>query len=215
MYVFKSFCLLLLAGTVLPALADEHRHHGAHEHGVGILNIAQEGPGLQIELDSPAVNIVGFEHAPNSEEEHEALDSELARLRDGAALFMLPVEAGCRLVSVDVKTPMAGYEGSEAHAVDAHDDEHQAAHHEAGEHRDGHDPAGEEGAHDEGNEHEAAHADIDAAWHFTCEQPDRLDRVGVRLFDVFPRTQRLQVQYITEKQQGAASLDASQPEVRF
>lgn len=215
MHVFKSFCQLLLAGTMLPALAEEHRQHGAHEHGVGILNIAQEGTGLQIELDSPAVNIVGFEHAPNGEEEHEALDSELVRLRDGAALFILPVEAGCRLVSVDVKTPLAGHEGGEAHSVDAHDDEHQAAHHEKGEHRDGHDHAGKEGEHEEGHEHEAAHADIDAAWRFICEHPDMLDGISVRLFDVFPRTQRLQVQYITEKQQGAASLDASQPELRF
>ena len=202
MYVFKSFCLLLLAGTVLPALADEHRHHGAHEHGVGILNIAQEGPGLQIELDSPAVNIVGFEHAPNSEEEHKALESALARLRDGTALFALPGNAGCRQVSAEANTPLADHEDSETH-------------HEEGKHHDGHDHEGKEGEYEEGHEHEAAHADIDAAWHFTCEHPDMLDGISVRLFNIFPRTQRLQVQYITEKQQGAASLDASQPEVRF
>ena len=215
MHVIKSFCLLLLAGAMLPALAEEHRQFGAHEHGVGILNIAQEGAGIQIELDSPAVNIVGFEHAPNSEEEHETLDSALAKLRDGTALFILPGEAGCRLMSADAKTPLADHEGGEAHSVDTHDDQHHEAHHEEGEHHNSHDHGGEEGEHEEGHEHEVAHADIDATWHFTCEQPDRLDRVGVRLFDVFPRTQRLQVQYITEKQQGAASLDASQPEVRF
>jgi hypothetical protein len=202
MYIFKSFCLLLMAGILSPVLAEEHRQHGAHEHGVGILNIAQEGVELHIELDTPAVNIVGFEHVPNNEEEHEALENALERLRDGAALFVFPEEADCRLLSADAKTPLADHEGGEAHPVDTHDDEQHEAHHEEDEHHDGHD-------------HEAAHADIDAAWYFTCEHSDRLDRIGVRLFDVFPRTQRLQVQYITEKQQGAASLNAAQPELRF
>lgn len=214
MHVFKSFSLLLLVGTVLPALADEHRQHGAHEHGVGVLNIAQEGTGLHIELDSPAVNIVGFEHAPNSEQDHKALESALERLRDGTALFVLPGEAGCRLVNADATTPLTGSEEGEARPVDTHDDQHHKAHHEEGEHHDGYEHGGEEGDHEEGHKHEE-HADVDAAWHFTCEQPDRLDRIGVRLFDVFPSTQRLQVQYITKKQQGAASLNASQPEVRF
>lgn len=210
MHVFKSFCLLLLAGTLLPVLADEHRQHGAHEHGVCSLNIAQDGTGLQIELDSPAVNIVGFEHAPSSEEEHEALESALERLRDGAALFILSGEAGCRLVSADAKTPLADHEAGEAHPVDSHDDEHHEAHQEEREHHDGH-----EQEHEEGHEHEETHADIEAAWRFSCGHPEMLDRIGVRLFDVFPRMQRLQVQYITEKQQGAASLNASQPELRF
>lgn len=192
MYVYKSFYLsLLLAGAVVPVLADEHRHHGAHEHGVGTLNIAQEGSGLQIELESPAVNIVGFEHAPNSEEEHEALESALKKLKDGVAFFVLSEEAGCRLVSADVETPLAGHDDHD------HDEE------------DHHDHEGEE------HEHESAHADIDAAWQFTCEHPEMLNGVNVHLFDAFPKTQRLNVQYITEKQQGAASLDASHREVRF
>lgn len=203
MHVFNSIGLLLLAGAALPALAGEHRHHGAHEHGVGRLDIAQEGVELAISLDGPAVNIVGFEHAPNSDEDHKTLDNALARLRDGAALFVFPSEAACRLVDADVETPLAEHEEVEAHHDDAHHEAHQ-------DDRDDH-----EHEHEEAHEHEATHADIEAAWRFTCDRPDRLDRIDVRLFDAFPSTQRLQVQYITDKQQGAASLNAAQPELRF
>ena len=65
------------------------------------------------------------------------------------------------------------------------------------------------------DEHEDTHADITAVYRFTCAHPEALDRVEVRLFDHFPMTERLQVQYITEEHQGAAGLTASQSVVRF
>jgi ABC-type Zn2+ transport system substrate-binding protein/surface adhesin len=113
-------------------------------------------------------------------------------------------------VSADAKTSLSDHEEDEARHADSVTGEHHEAHPEEHEHHDGHEREVEED-----HQHEEAHADIDATWRFSCEQPDMLDRISVRLFDVFPRTQRLQVQYITEKQQGAASLNAAQPELRF
>ncbi|OQX34187.1 MAG: hypothetical protein B0D96_09980 [Candidatus Sedimenticola endophacoides] len=202
MKVFKSMLVLLLAASTPLVLADEQRQHGAHEHGVGKLDFAQEGTVLHIELDSPAVNIVGFEHAPNSEEDHETLERALAQLKDGATLFELPGTAGCRLVSADAHTPLVDHEEGEAH----HDDEHHEEHEPHNKH---------EQRHEESHEHEATHADITATWRFDCVHPEALDRVKVRVFEAFPRTERLLVQFITEKRQGAAELGASQPELRF
>ena len=202
MQVLKTVFPLLLAGSTLPLHAGEPRQHGAHEHGVGKLDIAQEGSELHIELDSPAANIVGFEHAPNSEEDHETLERALARLKDGAALFALPGAAGCRLVSADAHTPLVDHKEGEAH----HDDEHH----------EGHEPhAKHEQRHEESHEHEETHSDITAAWRFSCAHPEALDEVSVQLFKAFPMTERLQVQFITGKHQGAAELSASQPAVRF
>lgn len=56
----------LLLATSAGAAAGEHREHGAHEHGVAQLNLVLEGEKLLIELASPGVNIVGFEHAPGA-----------------------------------------------------------------------------------------------------------------------------------------------------
>jgi hypothetical protein len=61
----------------------EHRQHGAHVHGLAILNLALDGQQIRIELHSPAANIVGFEHAPASAVHHAALDQAVARLQDG------------------------------------------------------------------------------------------------------------------------------------
>jgi hypothetical protein len=205
MDAFKPIFLLLLAGSTLPLLADEHRQYGAHEHGVGELDIAQEGAALQIELDSPAVNIVGFEHTPKTEVDHETLEKALARLEDGAGLFRFPDAAGCRLVDADIATPLQDDEDGE--------DEHHAgdpARQEAREH------AEEHHAHEHSHGHEdETHADINATWRFSCAHPEALDRVGVQLFDAFPMTERLRVQFITGKHQGVAELTAGQPVLRF
>jgi hypothetical protein len=64
--------LALLPFTIAQA-ADEHDHDhehgslGAHEHGVARLDVAQEGTTLELDFNSPAMNIVGFEHAATSD----------------------------------------------------------------------------------------------------------------------------------------------------
>jgi hypothetical protein len=172
---------------------QEHRQHGAHEHGVGTMNIAREGKEVHIELDSPAANIVGFEHAPKTEADLDTLEDALARLRNGTRLFLFPDAAGCDLVDADVDTPLKEHEnGEEAY----HTEEHHA-------HEDSHEHQGER------------HADITATWHFSCAHPEVLERVSVQLFEAFPMTERLLVQFITGKRQGAAELSASQPDLRL
>ena len=184
---------------------QEHRQHGAHEHGVGKINIAQEGKEIHIELDSPAANIVGFEHIPKTELDRDSLTKALALLKNGTRLFLFPDAAECNLVDTDVATPLKEHEnGEEAHhAEDAlQQDERE---HTEGPH-----------VHEEGYEHQGeTHADITATWRFSCTHPEALDQVRVQLFEAFPMTERLQVQFITGKRQGAAELNASQPTLRF
>ncbi len=194
MQAFKPVFLLLLAGSALQLLADEHRQYGAHEHGLGKLDIAQEGAELLIELDSPAVNIVGFEHAPKSEQAHDTLEKALARLEDGAALFLFPDAAGCRLVDADIAKPLQNYEDVKKarQAVGEHradDPLHQGTKKYAQE--DGHKPEGE------------THTDITAAYRFSCAYPEALDQVRIQSFESFPMTEQLQVQFITGKHRGA------------
>ena len=44
----------------------EKRQLGSHEHGVSTLQIALEGQYIQMELESPANDIIGFEHLPKN-----------------------------------------------------------------------------------------------------------------------------------------------------
>ena len=47
---------------------------GAHVHGEAVLNVVQEGTNVFIEFESPAINLVGFEHAPINPEQKAAFD---------------------------------------------------------------------------------------------------------------------------------------------
>jgi len=60
----KSLPLVIaLAATQAQAELD------AHEHGVGVLNIAADGNTVEMELIAPGADIVGFEYEASSEEE--------------------------------------------------------------------------------------------------------------------------------------------------
>lgn len=168
------------------ASADEHREQGPHVHGVGHLNVVLDNNTLAIELDSPAANLVGFEHAPRDNAERAQREQVFAQLREGEALFVLPAAAGCRLDSVNVAEEGAGQ----------HEDE--ADHHH--------------GDADEGEHH---HSDINGHYRFHCDKPEVLKRIDVQLFEQFPATEKLEVQSIGPNGQGGGELSASDHYLRF
>ena len=176
--------ILTLMLNTGPVLADEHEHreHGAHEHGVAQLNIAQEGDTLQLELSSPAMNLVGFEHVPRNKQQQAAVKKAVASLQQGEQVFRLSPAAGCRLSKFDVDTSLL---------------EEEHGHHE--EH-------GKE-------EHEDEHADFDASYVFQCKKPTALQSIEVKLFKLFPGTEELEVQLLTDKGQRALELTPSNPSI--
>lgn len=94
--------------TDLPA---ETRSAGRHEHGSTTLGIAVEGQSLVIEIDGPVGNFIGFEQRPANEQQKQELARVLNVLRDGAALFLAPPGAQCRLQSAAVSPPDYGADG--------------------------------------------------------------------------------------------------------
>ena len=169
------------AAVLSAALVWGTGHAGSpHVHGVGQLDVAFETGELQIELRSPAADVVGFEHAPRTPEQRAALEQAMDRLEQGADLFALPPAADCRLAQAQARSP----HGSDAEGQ-GHDD-----HHDHG--------------HDHGH-HDGGHSEIEALYRFRCAAAPRW--VDVRLFEAFPGMQRLNVQVITERRQGAATLD--------
>ena len=91
----------------------EHREHNAHQHGAALLNIAIEGNSLHIELESPAMNFVGFEHAPKNHEQKHAVEHAAAELKNGNSLFVLTAAAQCSLTEAQVESPMLEQEHNE------------------------------------------------------------------------------------------------------
>jgi len=91
----------------------------AHEHGVLHLDLAIEAQGYSVQMETPLDNLVGFERAPRSEAERQAVAAALARLRDAARLFATEPAAGCRPAKVTLESAALG-EGTGAAAADAH-----------------------------------------------------------------------------------------------
>ena len=87
----------------LSATAADKRELGAHEHGVGALNIAVEGATILMELEAPGADIVGFEHPAESAEDKGKIKAALEVLEKPLQLITLPTAAGCAVTEAHAK----------------------------------------------------------------------------------------------------------------
>ncbi|MFP4279541.1 MAG: DUF2796 domain-containing protein [Halochromatium sp.] len=209
--------ILILCGLALGAFgvdsglaqADEqdeqedagYRDHGAHVHGVGHLNIAVDGDLLLIELISPAMDLLGFEHAPRTETQRQTIEATRAQLQAPEQLFTPTPAAGCVAsvieLDLDLDEPIGEPPASNAPTHEqAHGHNHEHEHeHEHGDHE--------------------AHADVYASYAFDCRQPQKLTELELGFFEAFPGARRLRVQLLTETRQDAFELTPSDRRLEF
>ncbi|CRM21679.1 MULTISPECIES: DUF2796 domain-containing protein [unclassified Pseudomonas] len=196
--------LLALPFALLPLAiahaADEHDHDhehgslGAHEHGVGRLNAVLDGQALELELDSPAMNLVGFEHLATSAADKAKVAAARKQLENPLALFNLPKAAGCVISSQELNSPLFGDKPEADHDDD--DDDHDA----------------KDGAH----EHHHDHSEIHAHYQFTCATPTALGNLDLtQVFKTFPATQKIQVQLIGPSGQQGVEATATAATLKF
>lgn len=115
--------LLLVAYAPLHAKEDGPRQHAAHEHGSAKLLLAKEGSELHMELSSPAMNLVGFEHKPANAQQRNKVRLAIDTLKAANKIFLLPASAECTLQKVTVETGLSTNEDHSAHneAIDKAD----------------------------------------------------------------------------------------------
>ncbi len=184
---------------------EEHHHHeheeasslGAHEHGAARLNAALDGKRLELELISPAMNLLGFEHAPANAADEAKIASVRSQLEQPQALFGLPAAAGCSVSEQQLAGELLG----SAHAGYQRGDQHDHKQ----EHKHDHD------------DHEAAgHSDIEAHYQFDCSNPEALRALELKgLFESFPGTEKIQVQLIGPNGQQGAELTPARSQLPF
>lgn len=185
----KAVTLLLAAAAFgVQANHDEHdsHGHGAHEHGHGHLNLVLDGNQLMIELQAPAADLVGFEHAAKSDEEKAQYAKAMAQLKQPDALFRFDPAAGCKLTQQELQA-----------AKEDHDHDHD------------HDHQKSDGKHDEHQHDDAGHADLGAMYTYTCATPAKLTGLEATLFSIYPSLEKLSVQGILPSGQTAAELTPS------
>ena len=98
------FLILMLLFVISSQAAD--RNPEAHEHGVGVLNIAIQGNEVEIELELPAENVVGFEHEAHTIAEKKRVQDAAAKLKNAANIVMLPNNAACKLEKAEVESAL-------------------------------------------------------------------------------------------------------------
>ncbi len=166
------FALQLGGVSILFADQHESRQHGSHLHGQGKLNLVMEGKELRIELEIPAIDIVGFEHKARTEAETQQVQQAIKKLKESNKMFGFDSNADCHSENIQVNITMLNEAHDEhehdEHAHDEHEDEHKDEHahgehedehkdeHAHDEHEDEHKHDKEEHAHDE---HEDEHKD--------------------------------------------------------
>ncbi|MEZ5946698.1 MAG: DUF2796 domain-containing protein [Hyphomonas sp.] len=83
---------------LLPATASA-QSLDAHVHGEANMAIVIEDHDLSVSLMSAMYNIIGFEHAPETDDQRETLQTAMILLDDGLQLFEINPAAQCTLTS--------------------------------------------------------------------------------------------------------------------
>ena len=204
----RTTVLALAFALPLPALAhaqgghdhEPSREQGAHEHGAARLDIALSGKTLELQIEGAAYGFLGFERAPEGAEEVAQVEQARLLLNNASALYGWESAAGCTAQATRTDTALP-----EAAAVSADDDhDHDHAH----EH--GHDHAHE--GHDDGH---GGHSSWRVYHRFDCSRPEALGAIEVRLFQHFPKLERIDYQLVTDAAQDGGRLAPGQSVIRL
>jgi hypothetical protein len=165
----------------------------AHVHGASELNIVIGGNKLEMQLRSPAINIVGFEHKASTEQQIRKVKQSEEKLNDHKALFSFS-SGGCRLTQAKIDlSDLIEHKTTEKDAHDHHKNDLDHSH-----------------EHEHGD-----HSEIVAHYYYDCEDMDELSSISLGFFDVFPAMQQIKSMLITTSGQGAASLTRSNKTITF
>jgi hypothetical protein len=175
--------LLLLAAPMVTAESVE-RHLESHEHGKASMNVVLQGEILEVEIKTPAANILGFEHEPATDQQRQALAVAAAHLEKAEDLMLFSEGADCRLASAEVKSALLSRF------------EHESKHDHESEHE-----------HESDEEGHRSHSDFELSYQFRCQKPEVLSGFSLELFQTYPLMKQLNVQSISPTGQRYQELD--------
>jgi len=160
-----------------------------HQHDLARLRISLEGNLLSLWLLAPLDGLVGFETAPRTARQRQAVKDLAARLHQPQTIFVSPAAAQCVPAHValasEVIEPSLLAAQAPAEAPPATEPSRRRT-----------------GA----NTPSRGHADLDATISFRCGKPQSLSGLQVRMFDAFPALGRIDVDIVTPRGQSGARL---------
>ena len=175
-----------------------------HVHGVIELGVVVEGGTVAVSLNAPLSDVVGFEHAPENDEQLERVRQAAAVLSKADAMFGLADSASCTIADASIDGPAWVTEHlaeADAHSAESgHDDRDEHDSHGGESARDDHE---ESAAHEDGHEHEdehddsEEHAEINANYEWQCGNAANLDSLALRFTESFAGVETIEVQILT------------------
>ena len=179
-----------------PAVAQA-KAQASHEHGVARLRVAVEGELLELRLEAPLHSLLGFESAPRTARQRQAVRDMAAQLRQPQLLFVPSVEAACSPTAVELESPaldpgLLAPVGSPAASAAAGATAGAGAGRAA--------PAANPGP--RGQEH----AELAAVVAFRCAKPQSLTGLQVKLFAAFAGLAQVDAEIATTKGESGARL---------
>src|SRR5690554_5294721 len=159
-----------LATVTAPAMAQDNP--AAHQHGHAELQVAFADEQIDLLLESPAWNLLGFEHQPRTKEQRQKLDG----LREWvAANDLINTEGGSGRVTTS--GPRTGWDRHEAHDGQAQD------------------PGHDQDAH-------TSDSDLEITQRLRCEALPDASTFAAPMLDAYPTLERLDVQWVSAQGQG-------------
>ena len=179
-----TFLLILIAGNSTTIAQSPV----SHVHGNAELNVVLMGQQLQVEFVSPAINLLGFERPPNTDEETATLNNTIEQLQRGGWLIEA-FPTTCQLSTEEFEAPVYDeHESSEHdHESSEHDHEHESSEHDA-----------------------EAHSNFRVTYLYDCESAPR-KQLKMLAFDHYSGIETLTVQWIADQKQGYARLNRDNP----
>lgn len=184
----KRCVVVGLSGLLLAtsALAEEkHRQLDAHEHGHSSFNMAIDGKVVNMELEAPGADIVGFEYKPSTKKQKAAMAAAKKTLKEISNVVGLPAAAGCKLGKANVEVHFEGGEEEKKHAKKKSKHSHGHSHSHKKKKK----------------EKEAGHSEFHVTYKLTCSAPERLVEIAFPFFKSFEGAQELEVNVIGAKSQ--------------
>lgn len=152
-------------------------NHGAHVHGLATLMLTLENEVLEIQFESPAANLIGFEHKADSLEEKQKVTQTAAVLKSPDLFFSFDgTNCQSKKTSVDISGVMNDENGQHEHHNHSKD-------------------------HDDDN-----HSEIKTSYRFICKNGTTLNSISISLFNLFPGIEKINAMWVTENRQGAELL---------
>ena len=176
-----------------------------HVHGLSELTIAMEGDSLEIQFESPAMNLIGFEHRASSNKDIASVKKAESILNQPESLFLLS-GANCQQIktTVDISS-----------LIEEHD--HHAESHKNHKDHDDHEEHEEHEDHDDHKDHDdhESHSEMVANYSYSCKELTKLSSIKIALFDLFPGIHKINTMWVMDSKQGPATLTAKKPTVDF